>query len=60
MSLTMSLKTRLLAVFAVIALGITVIWVANDEGTNAATSNGWTTTAQLSGPQVAAPVAWSR
>jgi autotransporter family porin len=53
MSLTMSLRTRLLAVLAVLALGITVIWVARDEGTNAATSNGWTTTAQVSGPQVA-------
>ena len=49
----MSLKNRLLAILAVLALGITVMWAAQNEGTNAATSNGWTTTATASGPQVA-------
>ncbi len=49
----MSLKNRLLAIIAVLALGITVMWAAQDEGTNAATSNGWTTTAIVNGPQVA-------
>jgi autotransporter family porin len=49
----MSLKNRLLAIVAVLALGITVMWAAHDEGTNAATSNGWTTTAAANSPQVA-------
>ena len=49
----MSLKTRILATFVVLALGIAAFWAAHDEGTNAATSNGWTTTAAVNGAQVA-------